>query len=88
MVGLHLASAPGYLIIVPNKNDFQNNKNLEYIHTLLCKHAYGLSVKENNLFLTDASFSAQSTLKVYDLPSGTLSESFSVGIGASKIYFN
>ena len=51
-------------------------------------YAYGLSVKENNLFLTDASFSAQSTLKVYDLPSGTLSESFSVGIGASKIYFN
>jgi len=51
-------------------------------------YAYGLSVKEDNLFLTDASFSAQSTLKVYDLPSGTLSESFSVGIGASKIYFN
>ena len=51
-------------------------------------YAYGLSVKEDNLFLTDASFSAQSTLKVYDLPSGTLSESFGVGIGASKIYFN
>ena len=47
-----------------------------------------MSVKDGNLYLADASFTAQSTLKVYDVSSGTLSESFSVGIGASKIYFN
>lgn len=51
-------------------------------------YAYGMSVKDGNLYLADASFTAQSTLKVYDVSSGTLSESFSVGIGASKIYFN
>ena len=51
-------------------------------------YVYGLSVKDDNLFLTDASFSAQSTLKVYHVSSGSLSESFSVGVGASKIYFN
>ena len=51
-------------------------------------YAYGMFVKDGNLFLADASFSAQSTLKVYDISNGTLSESFSVGVGASKIYFN
>jgi len=51
-------------------------------------YAYGLSVKNNLLYLTDASFTENSTLKVYDISSGTETNSFDVGLGASKIYFN
>ncbi len=53
-------------------------------------NAYGLSVDDNQLFVTDAnaSFSGNSTLLVYDLVSGTEMNTFSVGVLASKIYFN
>lgn len=51
-------------------------------------YAYGLSIKDNNLFVTDASFTENSTLLVYDILTGAETNSFSVGIGASKIYFN
>ncbi|QCE42236.1 YncE family protein [Psychroserpens sp. NJDZ02] len=51
-------------------------------------YAYGLSVKNNLLYVTDASFTENSTLKVYDIPAGTETNSFDVGLGASKIYFN
>ena len=51
-------------------------------------YAYGLSAKDNQLFVTDASFTANSTLLVYDLLSGTQTNSFDVALGASKIYFN
>tara|TARA_R110002050_G_scaffold4573_1_gene22061 strand:+ start:43662 stop:44714 length:1053 start_codon:yes stop_codon:yes gene_type:complete len=51
-------------------------------------YAYGLSVNDDKLYVTDASFTAQSELVVYDLSSNTLTNTFSVGLGASKIYFN
>lgn len=51
-------------------------------------YAYGLSVDDNQLFVTDASFTSNSTLLVYDLSSGTETNTFSVAVGASKIYFN
>jgi DNA-binding beta-propeller fold protein YncE len=52
-------------------------------------YAYGLSVDDNQLFVTDAGgFAANSTLLVYDLASGTETNTFSVAVGASKIYFN
>lgn len=58
------------------------------LFSITASYAYGLSVKNNELFLADASFSANSTLFVYDIASGTETNSFAVGIGASKIYFN
>lgn len=51
-------------------------------------YTYGMSVRDNQLFVADASFTANSTLLVYDLSSGTQTNSFDVGVGASKIYFN
>ena len=51
-------------------------------------YAYGLAVDDNQLFVTDASFTGNSTLLVYDLSSGTETNTFSVAVGASKIYFN
>lgn len=51
--------------------------------------AYGMAVKNNLLYVTDAgSFSGNSTLKVYDLSSGSETNSFDVGVIASKVYFN
>ncbi|MDN3493016.1 YncE family protein [Winogradskyella bathintestinalis] len=51
-------------------------------------YAYGLSVRDNQLFVTDGNFTANSTLLIYDISTGTETNSFSVAIGASKIYFN
>ena len=50
--------------------------------------AYGMAVKNTNLFINDASFSGQSTLLIYDLTSMSLSASFDVALAASKLYFN
>lgn len=50
--------------------------------------AYGMAVKNNNLFINDASFSGQSTLLIYDLNTVSLSDSFDVALAASKLYFN
>ncbi|MDO7170625.1 YncE family protein [Mariniflexile sp. AS56] len=55
---------------------------------LTASYAYGLSVNNNKLYVADASFSAQSELVVYDLSSKTITNTFPVGLGASKIYFN
>ncbi|RCW91396.1 YncE family protein [Winogradskyella arenosi] len=51
-------------------------------------YAYGLSVDDDQLFVTDASFTENSTLLIYDIATGTETNTFSVGVGASKIYFN
>ena len=51
-------------------------------------YAYGLAVDDNQVFVTDASFTGNSTLLVYDLATGTETNTFAVGQGASKIYFN
>ncbi|MDP5081520.1 MAG: cell surface protein [Winogradskyella sp.] len=58
------------------------------ILNLTAGFAYGMAVKNNNLFISDASFSQQSTLQVYDLNALSLTESFTVALAASKIYFN
>ncbi|MEQ3664961.1 hypothetical protein [Olleya sp.] len=51
--------------------------------------AYGMAVKSNLLYVTDAvDFSGNSILTVYDLSTGTETNSFDVGVIASKIYFN
>ncbi|MDX1279127.1 YncE family protein [Oceanihabitans sediminis] len=55
---------------------------------LTTAYTYGMAVKGDRLFVADASFSSQSEVVVYDLPSATETHSFSAGIGASKIYFN
>lgn len=51
-------------------------------------YAYGMSVKDNMLYVNDASFSGQSELLIYNLASGVEINSFDVALGASKIYFN
>jgi hypothetical protein len=51
-------------------------------------YAYGMGVKDNSLYINDASFSGQSTFVVYDLNSLTMTNSFDVALAASKIYFN
>ena len=58
------------------------------LFSVTSSYTYGMSIKDNQLFITDASFTESSTLLVYDLSSGSLINSFSVGLGASKIYFN
>lgn len=55
---------------------------------LTASYAYGMAVIGNNVFITDANFSGQSNLLIYDLSSGTQTSSFNVGLAASKIYFN
>lgn len=55
---------------------------------ITASYAYGISVSNNQLFVTDASFTENSTLLVYDLSSGTETNTFSVAVGASKIYHN
>jgi len=50
--------------------------------------AYGMSVSDNMLFVSDASFSGQSQLMVFDMATGSLVNTFEVALGASKIYFN
>ncbi|GAA4238998.1 hypothetical protein GCM10022291_31610 [Postechiella marina] len=49
---------------------------------------YGLSVNNNKVYVTNASFTEQSELLIYDLTNASLLETFNVGLGASKIYFN
>lgn len=51
-------------------------------------YTYGMAVKDNRLFVADASFTSQSEILVYDLSTATQTHSFDAGIGASKIYFN
>ncbi|MGJ8550207.1 YncE family protein [Winogradskyella wichelsiae] len=58
------------------------------LFSITAAYAYGLSVNDNQLFVTDASFTENSTLLVYDLVSGAETNTFSVGVAASKIYFN
>jgi hypothetical protein len=60
----------------------------EPIINLTASYAYGLAVNDNKLFVTDASFTGQSDLIVYDLTSNSELDTFKVGLGASKIYFN
>jgi hypothetical protein len=55
---------------------------------ITASYAYGLSVRDSQLFVTDASFTANSTLLIYDIATGAETNSFSAPIGASKIYFN
>ncbi len=56
--------------------------------SILTGYSYGLSVRENQLFVSDASFTGNSTLLVYDLTTGAETGAFTTGVGASKIYFN
>lgn len=56
--------------------------------TLNVGFAYGMAIKDNMLYVNDASFSGQSEIKIIDLSSGLELNSFQVGLGASKIYFN
>ncbi|SDW88460.1 hypothetical protein SAMN05444411_102383 [Lutibacter oricola] len=51
-------------------------------------YLYGIAVNNENLFTLDASFTAQSTMDIYSLSSGTKTTSVAAPIGASKIYFN
>ncbi len=58
------------------------------IITLTASFAYGLSVKDNRLFVCDASFSSLSTLYVYSLSSNSEIATFEAPQAASKVYFN
>ncbi len=49
---------------------------------------YGMAIKNNNIYTLDASFSDVSTLNVYGLASKEKTQTKSVALGASKIYFN
>ncbi|MCB4798766.1 YncE family protein [Neotamlana laminarinivorans] len=50
---------------------------------------YGIAVKDNNLFITDAEkFADLAKLNVYDLTTKEIISTHSVALGASKIYFN
>ncbi|WP_431166519.1 YncE family protein [Tenacibaculum halocynthiae] len=51
-------------------------------------YLYGLAVKDNNLYVLDASFTGLSKLNVYDLVTKAKKETKEVALGASKIYFN
>ena len=48
----------------------------------------GMAINDVNLFTVAASYTALSDLNVYQLSDKTLVNTFKVGIGASKIYFN
>lgn len=56
--------------------------------TPTASYIYGMSVREGKVYFSDASFTEASTLRVYDLNSGTETNTFEVGVGASEIYFN
>ncbi|UKM64680.1 cell surface protein [Flavobacteriaceae bacterium GSB9] len=60
----------------------------ESVMPLTASYAYGMAVKDNTLYVTDASFTGQSDLIVYDLSSKSEIGTYKVGLGASKIYFN
>lgn len=51
-------------------------------------YLYGLEVKDNNIYMIDASFTDVSTLNVYNATTKAVISSKSVALGASKIYFN
>jgi YVTN family beta-propeller protein len=50
--------------------------------------AYGMSINDSKLYVNDANFAGQSALVVFDLNALTELETFTVGLAASKIYFN
>lgn len=50
--------------------------------------AYGMSINDSKLYVNDANFAGQSALVVFDLNTLTELETFTVGLAASKIYFN
>ena len=56
--------------------------------SISASYAYGIAASDNRLFVTDASFIENSALLVYDLSLGEEINTFSVALGASKIYFN
>ena len=51
-------------------------------------YLYGLGVRNNEVFVLDASFSGNSKLDIYDLSAKTKKDTKEVALGASKIYFN
>lgn len=51
-------------------------------------YLYGLAVDSSNLYLIDASFSAQSNLDIYSKSNKTKLNTVKAPIGASKVYFN
>lgn len=51
-------------------------------------YLYGIAVNSGNLYVLDASFTAQSKLDVYSLSSASRTTTVAAPIGASKIYFN
>lgn len=51
-------------------------------------YLYGLEVGNDKMYLLDASFSDLSELNVYDLATKAKTQTKSVALGASKIYFN
>ena len=51
-------------------------------------YLYGIEVEDNLLFTLNASFTDVSTLNVYDITSKAKTQTKSVALGASKIYFN
>jgi len=52
-------------------------------------NTYGMAVKGDKLYVTDAKdFASLGDLNVYDLTTNTLENTFTVGVNASKIYFN
>ncbi|WP_339663580.1 DUF5074 domain-containing protein [uncultured Polaribacter sp.] len=51
-------------------------------------YLYGMEVEGNSLFTLNASFTDLSTLNVYDITTKAKTQTRSVALGASKIYFN
>ena len=71
------------------------NNNIYSLETSLPTEAYaetgaisGMAINDINLFTVAASYTALSDLNVYQLSDKTMVNTFKVGIGASKIYFN
>ncbi|WP_010180798.1 YncE family protein [Aquimarina agarilytica] len=50
-------------------------------------NVYGMNAKEDKLYTVSAAFTIFSELKIFDIPSKSAIFSSSVGLGASKIYF-
>lgn len=49
---------------------------------------YGMAVKNDNLYVIDVSFSAESSMDIYSVSTKAKTTSVSAPVGASKIYFN
>lgn len=58
------------------------------IISLTTGYVYGMAVKNNSLYVTDADFSGLSELLIYDLSTMNQTGTYDVALGASKIYFN